>query len=416
MDPNEIMVCKAKLFHPSAPLQDVYAKVKDTVKQLGAVIKPGSRIAVAVGSRGIANIAVITKALTDYLKQTGAEPFIIPAMGSHGGATAEGQAEFLQGYGISEKTIGVPVISSMEVEYIGDAGHPEPFPVYIDKNAFNSDGVIIVNRVKSHTDFHGDNESGIIKMLVIGLGKHKQAALMHRYGADGLRDLVPVAAKKVLSCGKIIGGLGILEDGYDETSDIVFASPDEFFNVDSALLKRSKELMAKLPFDAVDSLIIDKMGKDISGSGMDTNIIGRLRIKGQTDTLPDCDRIAVLDLTDTSHGNATGVGLADITTRRLVDKIDWQATNANIITSGFLQRGFLPVVAENDIEAVDLAVNGANHTPESIKFARIKSTLDLAEVYVSKALLSELISKNKGEQTGEFIPLVFKQGGRLADF
>lgn len=415
MRPNEIMLSKAKLYHASKPVEDIRQKVEEILRPLEAVIKSGDRIALAAGSRGIANIGKIIKYAADFVKALGAQPFVVPAMGSHGGATAEGQAELLAGYGISEEETGVPVLSSMETEYLGDAECDTPFPVHFDRNAFHSDGVIVINRVKSHTDFHGYHESGIVKMLVIGLGKQKQAEIMHRFGADGLRDLLPVAARTVLESGKIIGGIGILEDGYENTSDLVFASPDNYFEVDHALLMRSKELMAKLPFPEIDVLLIDNMGKDISGTGMDTNVIGRMRIKGQPDESPDCDKIVVLNLTPPSHGNATGIGLADITTKRLADSIDWNATNENMITSGFLQRGFLPIVAEDDERAVDVAINGGYYTEETIRFARIKDTLHLEEVYLSKALMEQLIAEKKGEQVGEYQPLSFA-GGTIAEF
>jgi len=278
--------------------------------------------------------------------------------------------------------------------------------VYMDAHAHDADGTIVINRIKAHTDFHGTHESGIVKMLVIGLGKHKQAALMHDYGADGLRDFIPLAARVVLETGKILGALAIIEDGHENTAEIEFATRENFFAVDAALLLRSKELMAKLPFDAIDALIVEQMGKDLSGSGMDTNVIGRMRIKGQPDTAPDCGRIAVLDLTEASHGNAVGVGLADITTRRLADKIDWHITNMNTLTSGFLQRGFLPIVAEDEMQAIDLAT-GNKHTAEGLKLARIRDTLHLNEVYLTEALLTELLAKGKGEQIGGFEPMKF---------
>lgn len=415
MDLSELKLCKAKLYQRGCPLPDVEGKVKEEIKPLLCGIKPGARIALAVGSRGIANIGLIVKTVADSLKSAGAAPFIIPAMGSHGGAAAAGQAELLEGYGISERAMGIPVLSSMETEYIGDAGGFPAFPVYMDKHACSSDGVVVINRVKAHTDFHGPHESGIVKMLVIGLGKHKQAELMHKFGADGLRDLIPVAAGKVLGTGKIWGGLSIVEDGFDDTADIVFSGPETLFETDAALLARSKELMAKLPFERIDALVVDNMGKDVSGTGMDPNVIGRMRIAGQADTLPVCERIAVLDLTEASHGNATGVGLADITTRRLADKIDWHVTYKNIITSGFLLRGFLPLVSENDREALELAIGAGYHTDETIRFARIKNTLRLDEAYLSKTLLEELLSSGRGEQVSGFESLVFTDG-EIAEF
>ena len=415
MNPEEMKLCKAKIYQKSCPLPDVEERVREVCGPLLPSVKAGARIALAVGSRGIANIDHIVKTVADCLISVGAKPFIVPAMGSHGGAVAEGQAELLEGYGISERIMGIPVLSSMDVEYLGDADCDAPLPVHMDSHAFGADGVIVVNRVKAHTDFHGVHESGIVKMLVIGLGKHRQAILMHRFGADGLRDLVPVAAKKVLESGKIIGGIGIIEDGFDDTADVVFAYPDEFFEVDAELLARSKTLMAKLPFEHIDALVIDCMGKNISGTGMDPNVIGRMRIMGQLDDFPVCRTIAVLDLTDVSHGNATGVGLADIVTQKLSDKIDWKVTYENIVTSGFLQRGFLPVVAGDSLAVVGMALSAGNYTDESIRFARIRDTLHLDEAYLSKALMDELKACGKGEQLSEFKPLSFF-GGELEGF
>ena len=414
MNPKEIIVAKARLRHASAPLADSGVAARVAAEPLRQAVKPGQRIAIAVGSRGIANIAVIVKAVVDFLRELGTLPFIVPAMGSHGGASGEGQALLLREYGISEQTMGVPVLSSMEVVPVGEVSHPVTFPVYMDKHAHAVDGIVVINRVKAHTDFHGRHESGIVKMLVIGLGKHRQAALMHRYGADGLRDFIPLAAQAVLDTGKILGGVAIIEDGYERTSAISFASADDFFEVDAAMLLRSKGLMAKLPFEAVDALIVDRLGKDISGSGMDTNVIGRVRIAGQPDTLPHCKKIAVLDITPASHGNAAGVGLADVTTRRLADKIDWQATNENTITSGFLERGFLPIVAKDDRTAIEIATAGV-YADGQIRLARIRDTLHLDEVYLTKPLMDELLAKGGGEQVGGYEVLAF-DGGELGEF
>jgi len=409
MRPDAILVCKAEVFQRSNEIADIESRVREICNPLREKVKPKYSIAIAVGSRGIANIAKITKEVVLCLQRIGAVPFIIPAMGSHGGATADGQAELLAEYGITAERMGADICSSMETLYIGDADCSEKLPVYVDKYALEADGVIVINRVKPHTDFHGTHESGIVKMLVIGLGKHKQAILMHSFGADGLRDLIPLAAKKVLQKVNVIGAVGIVEDGFDKTSDIVFASKDEIFEKDGILLEESRKLIAKLPFEVIDTLIIDNMGKNISGTGMDTNVIGRMRIKGQADSAPDCKRIAVLNLSEASHGNATGIGLADVTTKRLFDSIDWRVTNENIITSGFLERGFLPVVAEHDEQAVDIATRG-RYSSEEIRLVRIKNTLELGEIYLTKPLMEQLVENKKGVQKGEYRPLKFIDG------
>lgn len=390
MIPKEISLSKVKLRHSEYPLEDIEKKVREILSPLGKIIKPKSRIAVAVGSRGIANINIIVSEVIDYVKNAGGVPFIVPAMGSHGGATAEGQREILAGYGITEERTGAPVLSSMETVFIGNAQCEPSFPVYMDRYAYESDGVIVINRVKPHTDFHGEHESGIVKMLVIGLGKQVQAETMHRFGVSGLAKLMPYAAQTVLDSHKILCGLAILEDGLDNTSDIVFSVPSDFFNVDNDLLIKSRQYMAKLPFKDIDVLVVDEIGKNFSGTGMDTNVIGRVRISGQKDTEPLCHYIVVLDLAQASHGNAMGIGLSDITTQRVSEKIDWKTTNENVITSGFLQRGFLPIVASDDEDAIAIALNCVACTSDEVRMVRIKNTLDLNEVYVSNSLLNEL--------------------------
>ena len=415
MNPQDIDLSKVRLFHTEKPLKDIPKRIHEICDPMASQIKPGSKIAIAVGSRGIANIDTIVKEVVDAVKRAGGTPFIIPAMGSHGGATAEGQRAILAGYGIIEEKMGAPVCSSMETTYLADA-HCEPaFPVFLDRYAYESDGVIVINRVKPHTDFHSAHESGIVKMLVIGLGKQRQAEIMHRFGAAGLAELIPHAAQTILSSGKILCGIAILEDGFDNTSDIVFSSPNDFFAVDGELLKRSRLMIAKLPFENIDILIVDEIGKNISGSGMDTNVIGRMRIHGQEDSMPFCRLIVALDLTKASHGNAIGIGLSDITTQRLCKKINWDATNANVITSGFLQRGFLPVVAENDEEAIAIALNSESFDSSTLRLVRIKNTLVLDEIYVSYSLLEGLVQAGKGQIVEEHVPLSFS-GGRINKF
>ena len=409
MNPNAIKVAKAELFQYVSPVKDIAASVASICDPLKNSVLPGMRIAIGVGSRGVANIAIITKVVVDFIKDLGAFPFIVPAMGSHGGATALGQKNLLKEYSITEETMGVEICSSMEVEQIAFIEGEESFPIFFDKYALAADGVVVINRVKAHTDFHGIHESGIVKMLVIGLGKHKQAVTMHRFGAEGLQRLIPIASKAVLEKMNILGGIAVLEDGADNTSEVVFALPQDFFEVDRNLLIRSKEIMAKLPFDEIDVLVIDEMGKDISGTGMDTNVIGRIRIEGQEDLGVNCKRIVCLDLTEPSHGNATGIGLADVVTKRLVDKVDKQVTDENVITSGFYERGFIPLVVEDDAKAIAVASIG-NFDENTIKLARIKNTLDLTTIYLSKSLMDQLLHQQKGKQLTDYKPMSFTDG------
>ena len=388
---EDVQLHEVALSHCSAPLPDAAAKLSLEFASIEALIKPHMRVAIATGSRGIRNIAHIVQRLVAEIKQRGAEPFIVPAMGSHGGATGEGQKAVLSGYGIGEESAGAPVISSMAVDALGSTGGHPDIPVWMDRAAYASDGVIVINRVKPHTDFHGVHESGVVKMLAVGLGKHRQAIQMHAYGASGLRESIPRVARKVIESGKILAVLALLEDGYDHTADLAFAAGMDIFDLDAAFLERSRKMMARLPFERLDVLVVENIGKDISGTGMDTNVIGRIRAGGQADARPNIKIVVALDLTPASHGNALGVGLADITTRKLAGKIDWNATYQNVITSGFLSRGFLPVVMETERDAIQLALDvcGCKKADE-LKMVRIKSTLDLSRVRISKALLHQL--------------------------
>jgi len=392
---EDIQLHEVALRHSSAPLPDVASKLSQEFASVRALVKPGMRIAIAVGSRGINNLALIVRSLVAEIRHSGAEAFIVPAMGSHGGATAEGQRAVLAGYGVTEEGVGARVVSSMEVDSLGMVGGNPGIPVWIDRAANASDGVIVVNRVKPHTDFHGAHESGVVKMLCIGLGKHRQAIETHSHGVSGLRDAIPGVSKRVIESGKILAALAILEDGYDNTADLAFATGMGIFELDAAFLARSREMMARLPFEEIDVLVVENMGKEISGTGMDTNVIGRIRIDGQADAPPNIRSIVVLDLTPASHGNALGVGLADVTTRKLADKIDWGVTYQNVITSGFLSRGFLPVVMETEKDAIQLALDTCGcKRADALRMVRIRSTLDLSHAQVSRALFDQYRREN----------------------
>lgn len=399
-------------------LPDIPARMAEIMEEAKRQLRPGMRVAICAGSRGISNYALVVKCVVQAVKEAGAEPLIIPAMGSHGGATAEGQARVLADYGITEETMGAPVVSSMEVVRLGELDGEPRIPVYMDAQAYGADGVIVVNRVKLHTDFHGDHESGIVKMLTIGLGKHAQALAVHRYGANGLRDYIPKISRKVIESGKILGGVAILEDGADQTADLVYAPADRMFEVDHALLERSRALVAKLPFQETDVLIVDQIGKNYSGTGMDTNVIGRIMIPGQVDLGPQCRRIVALDISDESHGNALGVGLADVISKRLDDKIEWKSTYENVITSGFLARGNRPIVGDTDKRALEIALMccGQPITAETARVARIPNTLHIGTLYVSRRLMEEIKDDPAVEQISDFEPIQFDENGSLAPF
>jgi len=399
---------KVRQYFKREYIEDIEDRVRWEILKLGISIKPGSEIAIAVGSRGIRNIDRIVKATVGVIKEMGGKPFIVPAMGSHGGATAEGQKELLEGYGIREEVIGAPIRSSMEVVELPSDGLVNR--VFMDKIAYSADGTIVINRIKPHTDFHGDIESGLLKMCVIGLGKHKQAIEIHRFGTYGLKHLIPLTAERIIKYGNIIFGIAIVENAYDETMIIEGVKPEEFEETDRRLLKIAKENMPSLPVDNLDLLIVDQMGKDISGAGMDTNIIGRIYIDGEPEPeRPKITRIVVTDLTEKTHGNAIGIGLADFTTRKLFEKIDFNATYQNAVTSTFVLRGKIPIIAEDSRTAIEWALKTCGPIEiENAKIIRIKDTLSLSELYVSKSILDEI--NDRVEVIGDFVDICDERG------
>jgi hypothetical protein len=386
-------------------LADVKGATKKTLQDLRGKIKNGSSIAIATGSRGIDNLVVVIREVVQFVKDQGGNPFIVPAMGSHGGATAHGQEEVLAGYGITETAVGAPVKSSMNVvELPGDGLEHR---IYMDKYAYESDGIILINKIKPHTDFHATYESGLVKMAVIGLGKEMGAEAIHHYGVYGLTQLIPESAKKIFATNKIIAGIAVLENAHDKTMMIKSVIGADIMDKEPKLLEIARQNRPSFPVDKFDVLIIDKMGKNISGVGIDTNIVGRLKIYGQKEpSTPDIKSIVVADITDESHGNATGVGLADIITRRLFDKIDFSSTYKNIATSSFLERGKIPFITEHDVSALELALrNCGNATPGGERIIRIKDTLHLDELYVSNNILNEIANNPHIEVVAKDIPL-----------
>ena len=353
----------------------------------------GKRIALGFGSRGIVSIDKIAAKLVALVKASGGEPFIVPAMGSHGGATPEGQIEVLDGLGISEETMGCPIHATMEVVNTGTTS--VGLPAYIDKNVAEADGLIITNRTKVHTDFHGPHESGILKMLAIGLGKETGARTIHQQGVVGLRDYMPIIAQHLMQNINFVAGFGVVEDGYHAVAQLEGFTADTVVEGDQRLLQLSRELMPSLPVDDIDVLIIDEMGKDISGAGMDTNIIGRWMVEGEPEPeSPRIKRIVILDLTPASHGNATTYGLADFMSRKLFDKIDFPITMMNMFTSGFLKRCRMPLVFESDDQTIKAALFDAFRSDPSqcpsARIVRIKNTLALEDIQVSANIAAEL--------------------------
>ncbi len=386
---------KVRQRFPAGKLADVSATLRAELAHCGVSIKPGASIAIAVGSRGMADLPLIVRETVAWVKAQGGLPFIVPAMGSHGGATAEGQRHLIESYGITEKHIGAPIVSSMETMELG----PDAF---MDKAAFDSDGTIVINRIKSHTSFHGEYESGLMKMIAIGLGKEAGATAIHRHGVEGLRDLMPRVAQQILRSGKVLLGIATVENAYDETLKLQAIPAAEISVIEPELLTLARTNMPTLPVANLDALIVDEIGKDISGTGLDTNVIGRLRIAGQPEpTSPKIRMIVVHDLSAASGGSAYGIGLADVTTRRLVEKIDWTITNANVQASGFLERGKLPHVEDTDEKAIEWALRQCAPTPpDRARIIRIKNTLHLETMLVSEAVVKQLTGRENIEVEG----------------
>lgn len=364
-------------------------KLEISKQEIQNRIRSGDRIAVAVGSRGIANLFEIVHSVVKELQELGANPFVFPAMGSHGGATGEGQKKVLASYGITEETIGAEVRSSMDVIELGKT--ESGIPVYLDKYASEADSIVVINRVKPHTDFKADFESGIMKMMGIGLGKHKGATLMHSYGFDQFFRVIPEVGAYVLNHSNIAFGVAILENAYDQTRKIVAIPPNEIVSREKKLLVEAKSLLPKILVPEIDVLIVNEIGKDISGAGMDPNITGRTGSGLPGFEAPPIQKITVVDLTKKTQGNACGIGLADVTTKRLVNKIDFNYLYANSITSTVLSPAKIPVAMNNDKEALVVALKTCNRItiPES-KIVRIHNTLELEEIMVSETVYQQL--------------------------
>jgi len=400
---------------PELAIEDIPGRVRAELQPMLKRVARHDRVAITAGSRGIANVTGVLRACGDLIRAAGGDPFVMPAMGSHGGATADGQRDVLAGYGITRDSVGMAIVSSMEVQEIGSL---DGMPVFMSTTALEADHVLLVNRVKPHTDFRGSVESGLAKICAIGLGKQRGAQILHSYGTRGLTELMPRAARLMIDkTGKIVGGLAILENAYDHTASIHFVEPDGIGSaVEEALQAQAKKLIGGLPFESLDVLIIDEMGKDVSGTGMDTNVLGRMFVPGvPEEPRPRITAVVVLDLTEQSHGNAIGMGLADFTTDRVVSKIDWQATYMNGYTSGIggLLRNRLPNVLPNDRAAIATAIRMCGQPDQAkLRLARIKNTLVPGSVEFSPSLLEEAGAAHV-ELTREARPMQFDSDGRL---
>jgi hypothetical protein len=409
-------VTSLRQVRPQPVVADVAAETRRQWQnsKLAQRIKRGDRVLVGVGSRGIANLATVVRATLDVLRDLGAKPAVVAAMGSHGGATSEGQRELLGSYGISEDNLRVPVLTDMATVRLGTNSWGEP--VYWDKNAAEADAVVTVSRVKLHTDFRGKYESGIVKMLVIGLGKRDGAAQHHRWGITGLRDMIPDTVKVILDKTRFIGGLAVLENAREETARLQAVDRDELLDVEPKLLQEAAGIMGRLPFDQLDLLVIGELGKNYSGAGIDPNVVGRLLMEGQPEPeKPRITRICVLDVSPESHGNGTGVGIADLTTERLLKAIDPVPFRMNNLTACFLWRSKLPFSFPNDRECIDTGLATCwQPNREAVRMAFIPNTLELEYLWASKPLIEEAKGNKELQVTGDVQPLPFDAAGNLA--
>lgn len=400
---------------PATELPDVAAALREQLSTPGTgdAVRPGMRVAVAVGSRGVAEIARITAALVAELRRRGAEPFVFPAMGSHGGATAEGQLEVLRTLGVTEDAVGCPIRSSMEVVELGRLGNG--LPVYLDRLAHEADGIVVVNRVKPHTSFRGPSESGLVKMITIGAGKQKGADACHAFGFAHMAEHIVAMAELALARSRILFGLATVENAYDRPMKLVAVPAREVVARDRELLALAKANMPRIPFDPIDVLAVDRIGKEFSGTGADPNVTGRATTPYVSGG-PQVARLVLLDLTDATQGNGVGVGVADFTTRRLADRLDLAKMYANALTSRAPASVRIPIVLDTERLALQGAVKtcGARDLAR-VRLVRVPNTLHLRDIWISEALVDEARANPQVELAGEPRPMQFDAEGRIVD-
>lgn len=400
--------------HLHAPcVADVEGAVRRVLRDSGVLagIKRGMRLAVTAGSRGIANIALITATLIDELRRAGAEPFVVAAMGSHGGATDSGQLEVLRGYGLTEERLRCPVVSSMRVEKIGDTSDGRP--ILIDAAAAAADGIVVANRVKPHTSFTGPYESGLMKMLAIGLAKQAGAETCHQEGYGAMAANIEKYGREILRHANVVFGLAMVENAHDQTCAIAAMRGDQIPKREPELLRRAKAHMPRIPFGRLDVLIVDWMGKNISGLGMDPHITGSFASPYASGP-PRPDKLVVLDLTPETHGNANGIGCADVTTRRLFAKFDPETTYPNALTATLAPAVRLPMIMDNQRLAIQAGIKmAAGFDKRAIRLIRLSDTLHLDEFWISESLLAEARGDSRMEVLGGLEELRFDANGDL---
>jgi len=400
-------------------LQDIAAAVREQMNSIGleSRIRPGETVAIPAGSRGVANIAVILREIAAYFTALGAQPFLVPAMGSHGGGTAAGQLKMLASLGVTEQSVGVPIRATMETVIVAETSNG--LPVHFDRYASEADHVFVVNRVKPHTRFVGPVESGLHKMMLIGLGKHEGARVYHAgILTMSFPEIIEAVAERVLQVCRVCGGMAILENAEDETALVEAVRPEQFRIREPELLAMANQWLPRLPLNDVDLLIVDRIGKNISGVGMDANVVGR-KFNDHAATAQDrtrCRRIFVRGLTEETSGNATGIGIAEFTTRRVVEKIDPVVTRINCITGNHPEAAMIPITFDTDQEAVEAALTTIGMiTPKNARIIQIADTLHLTRVRVSEACFEEVRQSSRMHLAGEPYAFPLDVAGCMSD-
>ncbi|UGA56805.1 hypothetical protein [Vibrio sp. VB16] len=404
---------KVKQSFKRRKIEDINHRIKEELAKIPETQSlQGKRLAITVGSRGISGLIPVLQQTILFLLSCGAKPFVVPSMGSHGSANAQGQVSILAAYGITEKSMGVPICSSMEVVKVAEM--PDGVPLYLDKIATEADGIILCNKIKPHADFKGHIESGILKMLSIGLGNHVGASTLHRYGFHNFHTVIPEAGKRLLDKITVPFAIGLVENAYDELMDIEIALQHEILELEPTYLATAKENIAHILIPEIDVLIIQEIGKNISGEGMDPNVTGRPG-SGVTGFFgPNISNTVVLSLTEATHGNGVGIGMADITTRGLIQKLDFSAMYTNAATAGTLATAKIPMVMSNDFEAIVFALKTAPiHDISEAKIVWVKNTLELDNIMVSQALLESIEEIENAEVVSELMPFSFDENNVL---
>lgn len=372
---------------------------------------PKMEIAIAVGSRGISNQPVLVKLIAEALREKGVRPFLVPAMGSHGGATADGQKKTLEDLGFGEDKIGVPIRSSMETVRVGTSQNG--LPVHVDKNAHEADGIVIINRIKPHTSFRGPYESGLMKMVAIGLGKQKGAEICHELGIERIAENFPAIARVAIEKENILFAIGLLENAYHETCRVELLRKEEIETEEPKLQEEAKRLLPKLHFTDIDVLVIDEIGKNISGTGFDTNVVGRYHTPGCSGG-PNVTRLVILNVTDETHGNANGLGIADFTTRRIFDQFSFENTYPNALTSTVLSSVKIPMVLETGLLAIKAAIKTCNILDKrNVRLIRIKNTNEIERIEVSESMLDGVRGNPYLSIETDLYPLALNDDGNL---